>query len=132
MRMHLFVLPSGRGNASRDKTIASFSNDCISTVSVVSGFKAVNSINKTAQWYGVFLDNEYIDKSVKKSLKTFLMTIGNNALILYKKNYAMQTADWYPRIFRSSIRLYAAPFKTEQKLECEKILNGWVCEHGFK
>jgi len=132
MKMHLFILPSFKKNSGGASTVVSFPKDCVSSVSFVNTYADINSTDKTAPWYGVFLDNEYIDKAIKKNLKTFLMTIGNNALVLYKKNYLAKTADWYPRIFRSNIRLHAAPFRTEDAIEYEKILNGWVCEHGFK
>jgi len=132
MKMHLFILPSGKGNASRDKTVASFPQDCISSVTYANNYETINACAKMGMWYGVFIDNEYIDEAIKKTLKTFLMTIGNNALVLFKKNYKYQTADFYPRIFKSYIRLHAAPYRTEDAIEYEKILNGWICEHGFR
>jgi len=131
MKMHLFILPSFKKNSGGASTVESFPKDCIGTVSFVNTYSDINSTSKDAPWYGVFFDNEYVDKAIKKNLKTFLMTIGNNALVMYKKNYEYQTADYMPRIFRSSLVL-SAPFVSEQKLEFEKILNGWVCEHGFK
>lgn len=131
MKMQLFVLPSNARNAGRYKTIGSFPSECLSNALSVSDFNAINNTPKTAPWFGVFYDNEYIDRDVKKNLKTFLMTIGNNALVLFKKNYEYQTVDYMPRIFRSNIVL-SGLFKTEYKLEFEKILNGWVCEHGYK
>ena len=131
MKMHLFILPSHKKNAGKDKTIASFPLECISSATSIPDYTKINDFDKTASWFGVFYDNEYIDKDVRKNLKTFLLTIGNNALVFYKKNYIHQTADYMPRIFRSGIRL-SGVFATEQKLNFEKILNGWICEHGFK
>lgn len=130
MKMHLFILPSKAKNAGRYATVASFPQDCISSATSVTGFEGINNTVKSAPWYGLFFDNEYIDEDVKKNLKTFLMTVGNDVLVMYRKNYIYQTADFYPRIFRSHIRLNGL-FRTEQKFEFEKILNGWICEHGY-
>ena len=131
MKMTLFILPSYKENAGRYKTISSFPSECLSTAIAIPDYTKINDYAKTDPWFGVFYDNEYIDEDIKRNLKTFLMTVGNNALILFKKNYIHQTADYMPRIFRSSIRL-SDNFATEQKLKYEKILNGWICEHGFK
>jgi len=130
MNMHLFILPSNNWNAGKYKTISSFPSECINSAVAVPDYKAINKYTKAAMWFGVFYDNEYIDEAVKKNLKTFLITVGNNALVLFKKNYMYQTADYMPRIFRSNVKL-SDNFVTEQKLEYEKILNGWICEHGF-
>lgn len=131
MKMHLFILPSEKKNAGGDMTIRSFPSECIQQVNSVRTWKDINHTIKTASWFGMFYDNEYIDKAVKKNLNTLLMTIGNNALVLFKKNYKYQTADYCPRIFRAGIQLCGL-FKTMEPLEYEKILNGWVCEHGYK
>lgn len=131
MKMHLFILPSYAKNAGKYKTISSFPSECISSAVAVPDYKIINKYTKAALWFGVFYDNEYIDEDVKKNLKTFLMTISNNALVLFKKNYMYQTADYMPRIFRSGIML-SNNFATEQKIQYEKILNGWICEHGYK
>ena len=128
--MHLFILPSNNWNAGKYKTINSFPKECINSAVAVPNYKEINKYNKAAPWFGVFYDNEYIDKEIKKNLNTFLMTIGNNALVLYKKNYVYQTADFCPRIFRKGIKL-SGLFKTDYKIEFEKILNGWICEHGY-
>lgn len=130
MKMHLFILPSNARNAGRDKTIGSFPSECVERATVVSNWEVINKIDKEGQWFGVFYDNEYIDKDIKRNLKTFLMTIGNNALVFYKKNYVYQTADFCPRIFKNGIKL-SGLFKTDYKIEFEKILNGWICEHGY-
>lgn len=129
MKLHLFILPSYKKNAGRYKTIESFPSDCLTNAVAIPDYTKINDCSKTAPWFGVFYDNEYIDESINKILKTFLMTIGNNALVLFKKNYKYQTADYAPRIFRSGIKL-SSPFGTEQKIQYEKILNGWICEHG--
>jgi len=129
MKLHLFILPSHKKNAGIHKTIESFPSDCLSNVNGILEYKRINDYAKTATWFGVFYDNEYIDEAISKNLKTFLMTVGNNALVLFKKNYEYQTADYAPRIFRSGIKL-SSPFGTEQKIQYEKILNGWICEHG--
>jgi len=131
MKMQLFVLPSNARNAGRYKTISSFPSECLSNALSVPDFNGINNTPKTAPWFGVFYDNEYIDEAVKNNLKTFLMTIGNNALVLFKKNYIYQIVEFMPRIFRSGIKL-SGNFATEQKLQFEKILNGWICQHGYK
>lgn len=131
MKMQLFVLPSTARNAGRYKTISSFPSECLSNALSVPDFNEINNTPRTAPWFGVFYDNEYIDDAVKKNLKTFLMTIGNNALVLFKKNYIYQIVEFMPRIFRNGVKL-SGNFATEQKLQFEKILNGWICEHGYK
>ena len=130
MKIHLFILPSYKKNAGIQRTIDSFPLECLSNVNGILNYKTINDYAKTALWFGVFYDNEYIDKAIRKNLKTFLMTVGNNALVLFKKNYEYQTADFMPRIFRSGIKL-SNNFATEQKIQYEKILNGWICEHGY-
>lgn len=129
MKIQLFILPSRNGNAGRYKTIGSFPQECIAGAVAVSDYMQINAHPKAAPWFGVFYDNEYIDLELKKNIKTFLMTIGNNALVMYKKNYVGQSLDWCPRIFRSNLELLS-PFQATTKIEYEKILNGWICEHG--
>jgi len=128
--IQLFILPSHAKNAGRYKTIGSFPTDCIVKAQTANTFIDVNRSPKEAPWFGIFFDNEYIDADVKKNLKTFLMTIGNDALVLYKKNYLKNTADFCPRIFRSSVEL-TDNFAPKWDIKFEKILNGWICEHGF-
>jgi len=129
MNMHLFILPSKTVNAGGYMTVGSFPSECLSKVTFVPNFMKINITTKEAVWFGVFYDNEYIDKEVRKNLSTFLMTIGNNSLVMFKKNYIKNSADYCPRIFRSGMVL-DSPFHTRSELEFEKILNGWICEHG--
>lgn len=131
MKLDLFILPSYKKNAGGNKTINSFPSDCINSAVAVLDYEMINRYTKGSLWFGVFYDNEYIDEAIKKNLKTFLMTVGNNALVFFKKNYEYQTADYCPRIFRSGLVL-SSLFETKQKIQYEKILNGWICEHGFK
>ncbi|MHA2047154.1 MAG: hypothetical protein ACW99G_20370 [Candidatus Thorarchaeota archaeon] len=129
----LFVIGSGEGNADIEKTIASFSGLSVDhKVISVTGWREINQYKDKDEWFGIFWDNECIDKDLSEFIPTYLSFRNLELLILYKK-MGVTEATWRDRFFRSHIHLLNGyrPMCMRRWLNKEVVLDGWVLEHEY-
>ena len=128
----IFIIPSHKENADVRKTIASFSGIAVDyKVAIVSNPCEINSYKNKDEWFGIFWDNEYIDKAVRDALPIFFSHTNLELLILYKKE-GMVEATWRARLFKRHIYLLNDYRPLCLWLNKEVVLDGWVLEHGDK
>jgi len=112
------------------KAITSF-RDMPHEIFRVKNYFEINKKEKTAPWYGVIYDNEYIEEELYASLEYFFKLCTADVLVIMKKIQDEGELRVFksPRFFRQHVRLQEnSLLPTDNDLQFETILNGWILD----
>lgn len=136
--LDVFIIQSSSGGKDIQRLTDSFTkkedDDDISFDIItheVQRISQINSIVKEGEWFFVLFDNEYIDRSLKHSLITFMAHAEYDVYVVMKMPQTRGApATEAPRLFKSSLVMSQnslIPLNSDD-LKSERILNGWVMD----
>lgn len=126
----LFVVPSGKPNASYDKTVESFNKTGIEfTAQRISSWREINNFDGKGDWFCVFWDNEGLDVNLQNALAAHLLNKVPDVLVLYKR-LGDTNAEYRTRFMRRGVWVSEDYKPVSPWVIHETLLDGWVTEHG--
>lgn len=127
----LFVVPSGKPNASFAKTVESFKKSGVEFEAIqVDCWREINCFKGKCDWFCVFWDNEGLDVKLQKALAAHLLNRTPDVLVLYKR-IGESKAEYRTRFMRRGVWLTEDFKPVSPWVIHETILDGWVTEHAI-
>ena len=124
--MDLFVLHSGKQNASMEVSIKSFHGILLHKVHFLVNINEINETEKLSDWYFVLYDDEILSPELKGAMPVFIGMDTFAVLAAYKKDND-NVVTRAPRLFRSNVRLKKDCLQVARFSGVSEImLNGWI------